>query len=150
LASERSIVEKNSRWIATIPFGVGQFQNGSNTLGYTFLISETLLAGTTLASILVIGYQYQLLEDPTNSGEDISRNARLAYRVQFATSWALLAVAAGGVVEAQLNFVGQTERTEPRPLPPELRKRGGNAGVTVRPWVRALAGGAGVGVTGSF
>src|SRR5262245_13328700 len=36
LAREEVVVVKNRRWIAAVPFGVGQFQNGDTALGWVF------------------------------------------------------------------------------------------------------------------
>lgn len=149
LAGQRTIVEENRRWIATIPFGVGQFQNGSDALGYGFLITEAALAGTTLASWFIMSYQYELLRDASNSRKDIVRNARIAYNVQLATSYGFLAVALGGVVEAHVNFVDSKQRIETRPLPEELRsKKRPSAQLT--PWLMPTRGGASLGLSGSF
>jgi hypothetical protein len=149
LASQRTVVEENRRWIATVPFGVGQFQNGSDALGWGFLVTEAALAGTTVASWFLMSYQYELLGDPSNSRKDIVRNARIAYNVQLVTSYAFLAVALGGVTEAHINFVDQKQRIENRPLSDEL-KSGVAESVKVSPWLSALPGGGSVGVFGTF
>jgi hypothetical protein len=97
-----------------------------------------------------MSYQYELLGDPTNSREDISRNARIAYNVQLATSYGFLAVALGGIVEAHVNFVDSKQRIETRPLPNELRSKKVPSAQLV-PWVTPLPGGGGsLGVRGSF
>lgn len=54
LAREESLVASNSRYIATIPFGVGQFQNGDEAVGALFLVSETLLLATATTSGLIL------------------------------------------------------------------------------------------------
>ena len=46
LASEELHVRHNSRWIALIPGGVGQFQNDQDALGWTLLGGEAALALT--------------------------------------------------------------------------------------------------------
>ena len=53
LASQEVQVEKNSRWVAAIPFGAGQFQNRDPLLGYLFLGSEVLLAGTAIGAMVI-------------------------------------------------------------------------------------------------
>ncbi len=44
LASTEVVTTQNSRLIALIPFGAGQFQNGQTGLAWTLLVSEGLLA----------------------------------------------------------------------------------------------------------
>ena len=37
LAAEETVTQVHSRWIALVPFGAGQFQNGKSALGWAFL-----------------------------------------------------------------------------------------------------------------
>ena len=62
LAQEETMITPRTRWLALVPFGVGQFQNQDKSLGYVFLTSEILLAATTLTALgvethLVLRYQ---------------------------------------------------------------------------------------------
>src|SRR5262245_33265473 len=68
LAGQETIIVKNSRWLAAIPFGVGQFQNGQTGLGYAFLISEALLAGTSITAGVI---HMQLVSDSARSPTSI-------------------------------------------------------------------------------
>ena len=43
LAGTETVVERHSRWLALVPFGVGQFQNGQTADGWLFLVGEGLL-----------------------------------------------------------------------------------------------------------
>src|SRR5690606_17697043 len=54
LAREESVVRQSSRPLATVPFGVGQFQNGHEEVGALFLVSETLLLGTAVPSGIIL------------------------------------------------------------------------------------------------
>ena len=56
LASEETVIQVDSRWLALVPFGVGQFQNGQTALGWTFLATESLLAAGSAISQLVQRY----------------------------------------------------------------------------------------------
>ena len=38
--SEETVIHGNSRWLALVPFGVGQFQNRQTALGWTFLATS--------------------------------------------------------------------------------------------------------------
>jgi len=124
LASEEHVTDKHSRWIAILPFGVGQFQNGSRPLGWFFLATESLeLAGSLVA---VGDYLYQLHEAnaayTSVSAQDIAQQyldraneARVANLV-FNGALALTAVA--GALEAEASYVPQFQVVKPRPLPP--------------------------------
>lgn len=53
LAATERVHELNSRWIALLPFGVGQYQNDDRRLGLTLAISEGLLLGTHLTTLAI-------------------------------------------------------------------------------------------------
>ena len=44
LATTEVVVERHSRWLSLVPFGVGQFQNGQTAEGWLFLTAEGLFA----------------------------------------------------------------------------------------------------------
>jgi tetratricopeptide (TPR) repeat protein len=119
LAGQETVITKHSRWIAAIPFGVGQFQNGDMALGYTLLVSEALLAGTSIASGVI---HLQLVADysrnPTayDSGDFTNRSdATRSLNIYSTAAFALVAL--GGIVQAQVEFVPETREVRPRPLP---------------------------------
>ncbi len=126
-AATNEVREENSRFVAAIPFGAGQFQNGKTGLGYFFLASEGLsLAG----SLLSLGIHTSL--DPAaydvGSTPDDRRRAQAAFegdeRAWRITNWvttgtfALMALI--GIIEAQLNFVPYESKTERREIPEDL------------------------------
>ena len=120
-ASQETVVVRHSRWIAMIPFGVGQFQNGQDGLGYVFLVAESALAVTTIVSSVVYS---QLIADyihekPAKVDYDKS-NAQLdaAYNVNIYSAVSLAAVAVAGIIHAQATFVPETQEVRMRPLPP--------------------------------
>ena len=120
-ASQERVVVRHSRWIAMIPFGVGQFQNGQDGLGYVFLVAESALAVTSIASNIV---HSQLVSDYIK--EDAAKvdyersNAQLdtAYNVNLYSTVGLAAVAVAGIIHAQATFVPETQEVRMRPLPP--------------------------------
>jgi hypothetical protein len=121
LATEESVVIKNERWLAAEPFGVGQFQNRKPVLGWLFLVSEALALGTT-----VVGITYELDLDAQSQRQNVDihrlNSTRHSVRVMWeTTAWTLLALAAVGVTEAELNFVPEFREIRRRELPPELR-----------------------------
>lgn len=150
MASTEYVVQRNSRFVASLPFGVGQYQNGASTLGTVFLVSEATLLGTSLGAVAVIGYQYTLV-DPRAYGSDITRNVNIARTVSIISFYGFAAVAAGGIVEAHINFVPETRHERKRKLPKELLSPAKTRqGSRVAPWVFPQAGGLSVGVVGVF
>lgn len=152
LASEERIVEPRSRWIALVPFGVGQYQNNKPALGTFFLVSEALAGGTSI----MLGMLHASLAltpvtqtpdpaDPTQLQKpDIDalrtrlEQLEFANRIAFGT-WAALTLA--GVIEAQVSFVPTRTIVRKRPLPQTLRPV---------PQIGLLPGGAIIGATGRF
>ena len=155
LASHETVVVENRRWLASVPFGVGQFQNRKPGLGWLFLTSEAAAFGVTLGAMVV---QIELeshspqQRDPSrevNSPTDLSLKLDRAQKTWVVGFYAFTALAAGGIAEAHLNYVPRFEEERKRPIPPELREPiHPQARVRVGPL--ALPGGAGLGVLGSF
>jgi tetratricopeptide (TPR) repeat protein len=120
-ASQETVVVRHSRLIAMIPFGVGQFQNGQDGLGYVFLVAESALAVTTIVSSVVYS---QLIADYIGESpakvDYAKSNAQLdaAYNVNIYSTVSLAAVAVAGIVHAQATFVPETQEVRTRPLPP--------------------------------
>jgi hypothetical protein len=160
LAREELVVVRNSRLLATVPFGVGQFQNGNKGLGAAFLVSEGLLLATAVTSGLI-------LEDLTSRAsrgngqltdtELYNSRAGTAYDVLTWSSWGLIGVAALGILEAHLSYKPERQlEKRNRPLPPELEispeeepKENSN-GLKIEPTWGVLPGGGVLGVAGSF
>lgn len=149
LASTERVVAKSSRWVAFVPFGVGQFQNGDSALGWVFAVTEGVAGATSIGlAATVAAYANADLnaKDPT-SGQTVNRQelqsridtATLINRVAFA-AWA--GITAVGIVEAQIAFVPERTTTRRRPLP--------KVGPAVVPTVGVTAGGASVGLVGRF
>jgi hypothetical protein len=123
LATEERITERHSRWIAMLPFGIGQFQNGQKTLGWTFLGTEAaFLLGAVIAFPFYVYNRSQAAPyygtnadvDPLKSYRERANTASIAngaFNVAFAVT------AAVGIVHAQLTFVPQTDEMKKRPLP---------------------------------
>jgi hypothetical protein len=123
LAAEETILVTNRRWIAAVPFGVGQFQNGDDSLGWAFFGTEMLLSALVATGIAIELQNYARLDDPTLRKSDIVRNARIARDVWTVGLYSLGAIAGAGILEAQLSFQTEKRIVRPRSLPPALRKR---------------------------
>ncbi|MDB4990705.1 MAG: hypothetical protein JWN04_5883 [Myxococcaceae bacterium] len=119
LAEERELRRENSRWIATIPFGVGQLQNGHRTLGLALAVTEGLAAATSIVTFA----EHQSIANDRPAASDVdSENRRqhawfTANLVSFTTFAALALI---GVVDAHVRFVPDRARIVPRPLPLDL------------------------------
>lgn len=153
MAGERSITVKHSRLVASLPFGVGQFQNGQNALGAFFLASEAALVVGSLITVPlylnaiarrneeIAGYD---IEGQANGYRDRAvdaRTANIAFNVLFAIT------AAAGIAQAHVAFVPESTEVKRRPIPPPF---------TVRPQGGAVQDGSGrlqgatFGLTGTF
>ncbi|MCU0681381.1 MAG: hypothetical protein MUF34_03830 [Polyangiaceae bacterium] len=121
-AGEKFIVRQNSRLVAALPFGVGQFQNEQVALGWAFLGVESALAVASLTTYLVAAnYEREVLTRPQSI--NIRETGELHADVAFANRLlfgGLLAVAAGGVVHAQLTYVPAVETKVRRDVPADL------------------------------
>lgn len=147
-AGELRVVEKNSRWIAMLPFGVGQLQNGDHALGAFFMATETLGTGAAIVTAVVHDAKASAnpaLPDP-DTGRTIDIDAltnelstlRTINHVSFGVTAGLAAL---GIVQAQIAFVPERVRVEKRPIP----KR-----PSVTPTASLAPGSIGVGLVGSF
>ncbi|MBV9948756.1 MAG: hypothetical protein JOZ69_18050 [Myxococcales bacterium] len=123
LASEEHVVEKSSRLLALLPFGVGQFQNGQDDLGWVFLSTEALLAvGSAVGAVITI-YDANQANDALGRRDDTAAwdnhaNAHNAAIAADAMAGGFLLAAVIGAVQAQVKFVPEHVRVRKRPLPP--------------------------------
>ena len=121
LASEETVIRSHSRWIAALPFGVGQFQNEQPVLGAAFLTTESLLVVGSAVSQIVMMYN----ERQANAAARSVSPTQITYQARavsayvaanlFAAGFALVAIA--GIVHAELTFVPELVEVRRRPLP---------------------------------
>lgn len=147
-AQEETQITPRTRWLALVPFGVGQFQNENKPLGFVFLTSETMLAATTLTALgvethLVLATSQLEKSDPSN----ISRINNWYTALQY-SSYAWLGVSLIGILEAQLSFVPEQRQIRKRPLAPELHPE--TSFLRIAPNASPVPGGAVLGVSGQF
>jgi hypothetical protein len=122
LAREEHIGIKNSRLVAALPFGIGQFQNGQRALGWTFLSVEAALIVANVVTVPIwaanrqSAYDAYAQRDITGSSSYLDRanTAQILNEVFFGS---LLGTALLGILHAQLTFVPETIETRPRALP---------------------------------
>ncbi|MBS2020729.1 MAG: hypothetical protein JST00_48195 [Deltaproteobacteria bacterium] len=146
MATEEKITVRHNRLVAFLPFGAGQFQNGSPILGWTFLTAEALLVVGTAITVPMKVYARGRAEDEASKG-DLSGTADAYDRraddiraVNLGLAGAFAAVAVTGIVQANLAYVPETTETKKRELP-ALGK--------IRPTIAPVASGVFVGITGT-
>jgi len=127
MATEEKITVKNSRLVASLPFGAGQFQNGDTILGWTFFAAETALVLGTVVTVPMAVYARGRAEEEARLG-DLQGKAEL-YRqraddirvVNLTLAGAFAVVAIAGIVQANLGYVPERVETKKRELPPLAR-----------------------------
>ena len=162
-AADRVVVEHHSRWIALLPFGVGQYQNGNPVLGTIFLgLEAACLIGTGVTfGIFRWDIAQGANELATYEGSRraaIQRytfytdQAEIARYVNLSLVGATAALMIAGAIEAELNFVRERTELKPRQLPtkPPLPKHGLWVLPTVIPALENGGMGAELGVVGRF
>jgi hypothetical protein len=151
LAAQETLVAKNSRWIASVPFGVGQFQNRDDALGAVFLVGETLLLGTAVAATSIeLSLHSQAKGGQGFTGQaqvdQLNQNIRTANRVSLLATGGLLLAVAGGILQSNLAFVPEfTEGVRQR-----ARVKPQSASVSLSPVFAPECGGGTFGVFGRF
>jgi hypothetical protein len=129
LARQMIVEERSSRWLATIPFGVGQFQNDDEGLGWFFFITESAFTATAVTTAILhaiavqqieqLASEFRPPEDPdviaANDLEDISR------WINIIAVGALGATMLAGILEAHASFEDVRTEVRVRELPPDLQ-----------------------------
>ncbi len=118
-ASEEQVVVTNSRFVAALPFGIGQFQNGSRSLGWAFAISQAVLGSTSIITKQMFTYYRGFDQRIANGAERelLYNNQVISLRINQATFAAFSALAIAGIVQAQVAFVPQKLVVNKRPVP---------------------------------
>lgn len=151
MASERIVLQKNERWLAWVPFGVGQFQNDDDGLGWLFLGAESALLATTVVALSIELQLASSADDPQTDKQDLNRLQTGARTVWTASLWGFLGVTALGIIEANVSYVPEFRRVERRKLPPRVRApKREDASLELAPVVAAGPGGGQLGITGRF
>jgi hypothetical protein len=139
------VVERHSRLIAALPFGIGQVQNGQNGKAIAFGVSEGVLGLTSLAAFLAIQFKYPVNPStlhrqfpPSETG-----TATALIGLQLAAGAAFWATVVWGIIDAQVLFkhevVLRTHEREGDALHPPKKS---TSKITVMP--------AGLGLAGTF
>lgn len=140
MAKEEFRVRRNSRWLAAIPLGVGQFQNEQRALGWTFLGAGVVFAGISAATY----FAKESIEANYVSGtSDVDQTRKQRDQLVFynrLSFGAFAATAIGGILHAQLTFVPEITEIRERKIPEP----------TITPVVSGARDGGTIGVAGRF
>jgi tetratricopeptide (TPR) repeat protein len=121
LARTETVKKVNSRWIAALPFGIGQFQNENRRLGIMFAVTESAFLAASIATF--IGHNSLRDENPAPSELERARRVERALRIgNWVSVGAFLSFAIAGVVEAEVRFKPEITTTRKRDLPDELEQ----------------------------
>ena len=142
---ERSTI-KNSRLVATVPFGIGQLQNNQPVLGWLLFGVEAGLVASTVVTLPMYAYARNREQEELAAG-DVQRKAQIyndradnirTTNLFLVGSFGVVALA--GILQANAAFVPERVEKKKRPLPPLP---------TLQPTLSVLPGGAYVGLTGT-
>lgn len=123
LEGERTIEVPRSQWLVQIPFGVGQFENGEEGLGWFFFVTE-LLAGAGAVATLIA--QQALVAAIQNNGmgvdgalwERVNEALSIVEPLAWSSSALFGVLVATGLIQANIAFTPtRTVRVPGRPLP---------------------------------
>ncbi len=148
LARQEVLITKNHRYIAMVPFGVGQFQNADKPLGWLFFGAEAALGISALTSLGVHSHlQAQADRIASRGGVAPGVGDRLHawWLALNVSTYGLIGVAAVGITQAQVAFVPEVRTVRERKLPPLNRGT-----LELAPNVAVGAGGLELGLTGRF
>jgi hypothetical protein len=149
-ARQEVIVTKNRRSFAMVPFGVGQFQNRDEALGWLFFGTELALAGTALGALIIeLELNAQADDSPPPDPVELNRAQSNAHQVLVLSSWGFIAVAVAGIVQAQIAFEPEFRELKRRPLPKNVRPEPERE-VSLSAAPLSLPGGVGIGLMGQF
>ncbi len=119
LARQEVVERPNSRGLALLPFGVGQFRNGERALGIGLAVTESVLAAGSIATWAwhrwLVGRE--VAPDERLDFNDRERVARISNQV---VTSAFAAVALAGILEAQMRFKPVLRHVRHRDLPDDL------------------------------
>jgi len=121
LAAVETVEKVNSRWIAALPFGIGQFQNEDRGLGIMFAVTESAFLAASIATF--IGHNSLRDENPAPSEIERATRVEKALRIgNWVSVGALLSFYVAGVVEAEVRFKPVIRTTRPRELPQDVQR----------------------------
>ena len=131
LAAVETVEKVNSRWIAALPFGIGQFQNEDRGLGIMFAVTESAFLAASIATF--IGHNSLRDENPAPSEIERATRVEKALRIgNWVSVGALLSFYVAGVVEAEVRFKPVIRTTRKRELPDDTETPPQTTGPQIR------------------
>ena len=119
LAATETVEKVNSRWIAALPFGIGQFQNEDRALGIMFAVTETAFLAASIATF--IGHNSLRDENPAPEELERARRVERALRIgNWVSVGAFLSFAVAGIIEAEVRFKPVIRTTRKRQVPEDI------------------------------
>ncbi len=119
LASTETVERVNSRWIAALPWGIGQFQNQNRKLGIMFAVMESAFLAASIATF--VGHNSLRNENPAPDEIDRAERVERALRIgNWVSVGGLLSFYIAGVIEAEVRFKPVIRTTRKRELPDDI------------------------------
>src|SRR5262249_38855266 len=124
LAGTETVVYQNSRWIALLPLGVGEFQNGRDGWGWWFALSAVVLGPRSIVTgVIAENYASRRGEKAIGGVPIVQQELGNRYRIATTFNRILFGLWAAdtvwGIAQAQIRFVPEREVTKrQRPVPP--------------------------------
>ena len=116
LVATETVEKVNSRWIAALPFGIGQFQNEDRKLGIMFAVTESAFLVASIATF--IGHNSLRDENPTPDQLERAQRVEKALRIgNWVSVGALVSFTVAGIIEAEVRFRPVIRSTRERDLP---------------------------------
>lgn len=115
------VIERKPYYVNFVPFGAGQFQNGHDSKGIFFFVSQTVLGGTSAGLwVWQVGkYGY----NGTVPAEEVGA-VRVAQQVQIAAGVACLGLMVAGIIDSLIHYESTTRRPADESLiPADLKPR---------------------------
>ena len=140
-ARTETLVQRNTRWLALLPFGVGQFQNGQTAFAWTLLGTQSVFGAASIVTALAKNSLESNFEFGRSDSAQAEERRSLIVTLNRVSFGVFAAAALGGILHAQLTFVDEVRKTRERKLPPNF---------LWTPVVAPRLGGGTVGVQGIF
>jgi hypothetical protein len=119
LAGSETVERVSSRWIAALPFGVGQFQNQNRRLGIMFAVMESAFLAASIATF--VGHNSLRNENPNPDEVGRAERVERALRIgNWVSVGGLVSFYVAGVIEAEVRFKPVIRSTRKRDLPDDL------------------------------
>ncbi|MBO6935395.1 MAG: hypothetical protein JJ863_10490 [Deltaproteobacteria bacterium] len=120
LARQEVVEDRNSRLVATVPFGVGQFQNNHLTLGRFFAVSEATLIAGTFATWGVHQWAKNQIDQFPGSQARLERIGTAMRGLNYTFFGLAAALVVIGIIDSHVRFVPVHRETRERELPEDL------------------------------